>query len=507
MRSRSATVVAVPAVLAAILCLIELTSRSLGFDEAASVTIAAQHGGALGSAIAHDGGNQAGYYVLLHVLISIFGNGTLAIRLPSVIATVATVGVTAALAQRLFGQRVAFASGLLTAVSLPLVFWGQDARGYAPMVALIAASYLALVCLVEAGGRSRGAWIAYFVTTTLAAYFGFLAVLVIPAQLIALWWRRDALRPVLIALAAAVVCWIPLVVLALRRGAGQLFWVPHPSAQVLKQVLEALTSSGLQPSFHARWMLWPLLIATVAVVLVVAVVHVRQASQRTLAPRPELWGQALVLLWLFVPFGLALLESLVATPVFIPRNLLICLPAVAILIAVGLGDPRLSPVVSWGAVAAVIALRALALGPSYGVSPEPWHQASNYVLTRATPRDCIAFYPLDARMAFRYYVSGAHAAVRAPRSVLPELPWSTVKPQVEDFAGLSVARLSAVRATCPRLWLVSSHEGQADGPSARSRANWARFVALRGALERAYGTHALAQFGYAATIHVERLGG
>jgi len=34
---------------------------SIGFDEAATVTIAAQHGSALGSAIAHDGGNMSGY--------------------------------------------------------------------------------------------------------------------------------------------------------------------------------------------------------------------------------------------------------------------------------------------------------------------------------------------------------------------------------------------------------------------------------------------------------------
>ena len=59
---------AVPAVVALALCLIELTTRSLWLDEAATVAIAGQHGSAFWHAAAHDGGNMLGYYALLHVL-------------------------------------------------------------------------------------------------------------------------------------------------------------------------------------------------------------------------------------------------------------------------------------------------------------------------------------------------------------------------------------------------------------------------------------------------------
>ena len=66
------------------------------------------------------------------VLIGGFGNGLVVLRLPSVIATVATVALTGMIAQRLFGdRRVALGAGLLAAVSLPLLYWGQTARGYA----------------------------------------------------------------------------------------------------------------------------------------------------------------------------------------------------------------------------------------------------------------------------------------------------------------------------------------------------------------------------------------
>jgi len=78
--------------------------------------------------------------------------------------------------------------------------------------------------------------------------------------------------------------------------------------------------------------------------------------------------------------------------------------------------------------------RALQLAPSYGVSPEPWQQASAYVLDRARPGDCVAFYPLDGRMAFQYYLGTRPSADRlAPRSILPVLPWGEVHPDGDEF--------------------------------------------------------------------------
>jgi hypothetical protein len=109
-------------------------------------------------------------------------------------------------------------------------------------------------------------------------------------------------------------------------------------------------------------------------------------------------------------------------------------------------------------------------------------------------------------MAFEYYAGqSARSLARAPRSVLPVIRWGVVKPYVEDYVTLSPAQISAVAGSCRRLWLITSHEGQLHGPSARSRSNWFGFIALRAALERAYREHDRVQFGYAATIHVDLL--
>jgi uncharacterized membrane protein len=362
---------------------------------------------------------------------------------------------------------------VLTAVSLPLVFWGQDARGYAPMMALVAGSFAAFVEAVERP-RRRGAWIAYVVLTTLSVYASYVAIFALPAQLVALAWRREGWRRAawrrgawpraLGAMAACAVCWIPLAVLAATRGSGQLFWIPRPSLTTDKQVVLALTSAAFEPNFRPTWAAAALAILTLALLLI--------AAARVLR-RPR-WGTMVARSWLVVPVALMWLESLVGQSIFTPRNLLVALPAVALLLGWLLADSRLA----WPALVVLVALRAVALAPSYGTSPENWRAATHYVLNSRRPGDCVVFYPQDARMPFAYYAG------------------EPVKPYIERYDTPSLP------VGCARVWLVVSHEGQPTGP-ATVRAHYARYLALRAALARRYGHQRTRSFGYAGTIWVE----
>jgi hypothetical protein len=354
------------------------------------------------------------------------------------------------------------------------------------LVALSAGSFLAFVALLD-GRRPRLAWIAYVLCTALALYASLTAVLIVPAQLVGLAWHRRKLRAVMAALGAIVVCCVPLMVLAARRGSGQLFWVPRPNWTLSKQVAEALTSAGLQPSFHTTTTTYVLLAVTLVLLILVAVGVVKVRRE---------WRPVLMLSWLAVPVGLALVESLLGQSIFLPRNLLMSLPAVSVLLAWGITHTRVPLAMGGALLAALITLRALQLAPAYGVSPEDWRGATAYVLRDKQAQDCIAFYPTDGRNPFRYYMRA-----RPPRSVLPAVPWTDARAYIEDYA-----TLTKPPAGCARLWLVSSHQGQPDGPVA-SRRNRARYFALRAQLEGHYGHHGARNFGYAAPVTVELLSG
>lgn len=489
--------VAAPALLALALCLYQLTTRSLWLDESATVSIVTQHGSAFGAALAHDGGNMLAYYALLHVLTGLFGTGALVIRLPSALAAAVAVALVGMLARRLADRRVAVVAGTLTAVSLSLVYWGQDARGYAPMIALVVASFLALLALLERRG-GWWAWVAYVALTTAAIYVGLEAVLVVPAQLLALVWFRDRWRAVVSAVAATAACCVPLAVLAAQRGAGQLFWVPGPSVRVFKQIVQALASAALQPSFYTSTTT-ALVVLTLVVLVAAALRTWRARGQRGVEAG---WRGGLMLAWLVVPAIVALLESAVGQSVFQARYLLVSLPAVSLLLASALADRRvlaagrLPQLLAVAALVALIVLRALQLAPAYGASPENWRAATAYVIGHGQPRDCVAFYPADGRMAFRYYLRDF---ARAPRPILPALRWSRVQPFIEDYATLSSSQAARLPRQCGRVWLIARRGGGVGGTTV-SRANHLRFVGLEARLARAYPLLATSYFGQAQLV-------
>jgi hypothetical protein len=121
------------------------------------------------------------------------------------------------------------------------------------------------------------------------------------------------------------------------------------------------------------------------------------------------------------------------------------------------------------------------------------------ILTSSRPGDCIAFYPMDTRMPFRYYLP---AGASAPRSVLPALPWSANPSFVEQYSTLSPAQVHGVAAGCNRVWLVSSHQGKGDA-TAGGQHHYLQFLLLRGEFGRVYHRWQTGAFGAQHLINVD----
>jgi mannosyltransferase len=472
-RVLNVVVIGAPTLVAVALCLYELTTRSIYLDESATIAVISQHGDALGAALAHEGGSMLGYYVLMHFLTHVFGYSQFVLRFPSALAAAAAVAVVSVLARRLFDRDVAFASGLLFAVSLSLVYWGQTARGYAVLIACAAGSFLAFVALLESRDASWRVWLAYVMLTVGAVYVGLEAALIVPAQLVVLYWHRGKWRRAVSGAAAAGACCIPLAVLAVERGSGQLFWVPRPSVNTAKQVGQALASAGLQPHFYTST--GHALVVVTAVLLVAACFKV--LAGRFTAGEFD-WRLMLLLSWLVVPVALILFISLIGQSIFQARYALMSLPPVSLLLAWTIVNRRLPRALVAIGLGGLLALRALQVAPAYGVSLESWRAAAPYVMARAMPGDCMAFYPSDARAAFKYYIP---KGVVPPPLILPPVPWSLEPRYLEDYNTLSASQLSGLRATCSRVWLVFSHEGSPIGTPV-SEAHYRRLLALRAGL-------------------------
>lgn len=512
---------AIALIAGALLCAIGLGARSLWLDEGSTFAIASQHGAALWRGIGGDGGNMLAYYLLMHFVIAWFGHAAWLLRLPSLLASAATGGLVAVLADRLFdSRRIAAGAGLLAVVSLPLVYWGQNARGYALLVALSVGSFLALVAILQTPTDrppARAAVIAYVLTTLAALYVGYDVALLIPAQLAVLPVFRERARLVIACLVLVAALCVPLLVLAVQRGSGQLFWVTPLSWRIVGQAVVTVLSAGLPPNFHHT----ATTIATVVVMGAVVLVGLVLAARATLrAARPPVrTAQAgpqeavsgrrdmplvFVLAWLLLPTAIAVVLYTAGEPIELARVTILVLPPLALLIAWLLFHPALPAFASAFLLATVLVLRLAQVLPSYGASPENWEASASHVLASARPA-CVAFYPQDAREPFDYYVQerGRPGADPAPqlRPVLPSLAWDTVRPFVEAYGTLNPRQLTAIAHECPRIWLVASHEGQRHGTH-QSQLNLARYRRLEHDLAGLYAHSSRRTFGWASPVHL-----
>src|SRR3954469_3719126 len=172
-------------ILAAILRVIFLGSRSFWSDEIVSVKLATDNWGGFWFWISKREANMALYYLLLRGWVKA-GDSETWVRLFSALAGVATVPLFYAVAKRLYDQRVALISALLAATSACLVQFSQEARSYSLVILLCIVSYYFFIRLL----REERLWVvgAYIVVSVAAMYAHFVAALVIVAQVASLLW-------------------------------------------------------------------------------------------------------------------------------------------------------------------------------------------------------------------------------------------------------------------------------------------------------------------------------
>jgi hypothetical protein len=237
--------------------------------------------------------------------------------------------------------------------------------------------------------------------------------------------------------------------------------------------------------------------------LALAIRAVLQAGRERERSGPLLF----ILAWALIPTVLTLVAYAGGEPIELSRVTILELPALALLVAWLLLRPQVMPVLGGAAVAVLLVLRLLQVIPAYGVSPEPWNAVTTYVL-KATPSTrpaCVAFYAQDGREAFDYYLKEWRPSQADPapslRPVLPSLPWHAIRSYVERYSTLDSAQQPRIAAQCPRLWLVSSHSGQANG-TRQSLVNLQRYNTLVQTLTRRYPHTSLRTFGWASPINV-----
>lgn len=347
----------------------QIGGASLWRDEGYTLEISRRPVGAILSMMGRQDAVHGFYYLMMHFVVAVAGTSTVALRLPSLLAMCVAAGLTGGLGRRLAigaGLPAPSLTGMLAGLLLamyPLTTWyAQDARPYTlATLCAVAASWL----LVHASADRRWRWyVLYAVALVLLGLFNLFALLLVPAHGISLLLARGPragrqsestggvrarwsveLRWLAAVIGAGVVLSPYLVVAASQSGS--LNWISKPSIGVVL---------GLISDFSGSKYLFPV------VGVLVGVCIVAELGGRR---RPGLSTTNLAVPWLVLPPVVLLAVSL-AYPVYVERYVVFCMPATALLSAVGL--VRIAQLVG-SAVASRAAAGSAGSGPASASGP------------------------------------------------------------------------------------------------------------------------------------------
>src|SRR5579863_399207 len=430
--------------IAAVLRLHNLAARGFWLDEGISVGIARLHWPDFARVLWEREANMSLYYLLLRGWLT-FGGGEFFIRALSALSGVAAVPLIYGLGRRLFGTRVGLAAAGLLAINAYHLRYSQEARAYPLAVLLALASAWLFVRFVESHGARSG--IAWAAVSALLVYSHFYGALVVAAELLSLPIARPRgmhwsaiLRPVrLLALFT-----LPVVAFLAVRGASQMNWIPRVSFASLWSDFVLFTGNGGSP---------------LAVIVVAAMlVALRSWRESWRADRRSFQNWSLAAMWSWAAFPvLAVLAGSVWRPLFLTRYLIVCLPALILVVAIGIFRIRPLPlrVLAFASIALLSARGILSYYKSdFGAYHEDWRGATRALLVSARPDDGLIFYPGPSRMDYEFYRS-LDLPSASPRVIFPAHGNPPTQLSFRDFLVQPLAEvIENLPSDAPRVWIV-----------------------------------------------------
>jgi Dolichyl-phosphate-mannose-protein mannosyltransferase len=386
------------------------------------------------------------------------------LRLPSMLAGLATIPLVYLLGLRTVGRSPALLAAAFTTLSPFMIYYSAEARGYALMMALVAASTISLLRAVDRGRASW--WVAYAVATVAAVYTHYTCVFPLAVQFLwVMWTHPEARRRALLATAgaaAAFLPWLPGVLADFDSPTTDILAFLHPfTAFHVRQALEHWAIGYPIPRVQLSELPGTIALVLLAVALALTaggLVATRAAALRAALFQADRRTLLVILLALSVPAGAVLFSAVGPTRLVSARNLAASWPALSLTLAtmVLASGPRLRVAAAGLAVVAFCIGATKMLDPDYA-RPQ-YEKVSQFILERGAPGDVVIdeavvlspgpLSPIDP------YMKGRYTTYRSRKPQQSDHPFSLRDRHVPAEVASRKAALAAAAAG-GRIFLVT----------------------------------------------------
>jgi mannosyltransferase len=379
-----------------------LGQQSFWLDEAVTGRLMRLGFGSMLRAIPQSESTPPLYYVVAWLWTRVFGVSEVGLRSLSAVLGTLTIPLLYAAGARLFDRRAGLAAAALGSFAPLLIWYSQEARSYALLVALCAAGLWAFAAALEPGAGRRPLWL-WAVAGGLALATHYFAVFLVGPELCWLAWKRG--RPAVPALGLVVLAGLGVAPLAIhqRANGGAGFIARTPLGTRLAQAVKQLALGYDAPADT------PLVV--IGCVLGVAAIWlvVRRLSGR--GRLTAIWLGGLAAATVVLPVVLALLGE----DYLITRNLLVAWVPAGLALAGVLASGRRAGLIVLAGVCGV------GLAVTLGVDLNTRYQRDDWRgVARAVPVgtvSAIEVTPASGRLALEYYLPSARPLGPAGASV------------------------------------------------------------------------------------------
>ena len=481
--------------------LYRLGTPGIWFDEAFSVELARQPLPLLWHIIWGSEPNMELYYLFLHFWLSFTSflglhSTEFIVRFPSAIFASLSSIMVFLLGRRFLGTTAGLVgAGLYILNSLQLTY-AQQTRAYSLQLLLICIAWYALFRLLSQSSHHKRWWICYVAVTTLAVYAHLFTMVILLAQLTAFvglmiipstWCAttRKQLPAFIVNLVSIGLLSIPMLLVSLHGP--KTGWLPVPQ---LRDIYNLFVVYSANSKFYML-VLFGFCALGLGVAILVSLPEGKQVLEQFALyksgedKRNAMLQQYLpvafaLLCWVVVPVVFSYVVSQGSTRLFSTRYLVTILPALFLLVGLGVASLR------WRVVQVVLALIlllfALRYVPAYykGAQIEDWNSSVHWLQQRYQPGDGLVCYDSDVeqgcQVSVEYYLHAYPSAAHFTGDSPGEFSWSNFGPANPRLGAETAVDSSALAAYASRyshfFYIVGRTPNDAAAAQAKAAQSW-----------------------------------
>ncbi len=287
------------------------------------------------------------YQILLYYVIHYLGNSEFLLRLPSAVAGILSIYFIFLLGKRIFSDDVGILSAAFTAFLLTPIYYSIEARSYSMMLLLViwqALLVLKIFELSENRQKYRSPFLLLFllllnsIALAYTHYFGLIFVVLSNIFLTILFIKQKKFFKYLTILNLLFfVSYIPYISTLLNHYSIKGIWIKKPNLLTFGEFYYFASGFSVVFLFLSFFILMLFLWIKYKQIkksngglsfkqMISLFLNIRNYNK-------ENKKILILLLWIFIPFILAFIFSLISTPILTHRNLIILLPAVYIILS------------------------------------------------------------------------------------------------------------------------------------------------------------------------------